>query len=83
MWVSVNQPSFREDVRELFIINVMYFSAQLKMIIKETFDKMDLNKDGFVSKEEYLKWNSWKAGEEQALAAFNMMDSDNDGQVFC
>ena len=51
------------------------------MIVKETFDKMDLNKNGFVSKEEYLKWNSWKAGEEQALAAFNMMDSDNDGYV--
>ena len=58
-------------------------TAQLKVIVKETFDKMDLNKNGFVSKEEYLKWHSWRAGEEQALAAFNMMDCDNDGWVFC
>ena len=28
-----------------------------------------------------MKWNSWKAGEEQILAAYNMMDFDNDGYV--
>ena len=50
-------------------------------MFKMTFDQMNVKKKGFVSKEEYLKWNSWRAGEEQALAAFNMMDSDNDGYV--
>lgn len=42
---------------------------------------MDFDKSGFVSKDEYMKLNSWKAGEEQALAAFKLMDSDNDGKV--
>ena len=46
-----------------------------------TFDQMDVSRKGYVSKEEYMKWNSWKAGEEQALAAFTMMDCDNDGHV--
>ena len=50
-------------------------------MFKMVFDQMGVKKKGFLSKEEYLKWNSWKAGEEQALAAFNMMDSDNDGYV--
>ena len=48
---------------------------------RPTFDQMDIRKIGFVSKDEYMKLNSWKAGEEQALAAFKMMDTDNDGQV--
>ena len=84
MWASVNQPSFREEVNEqvMCFIIVIYFTGQLKVIAKETFDKMDLDKNGYVSKKEYMKWNSWKAGEEQALAVFNMMDSDNDGRVF-
>ena len=50
-------------------------------MFKVTFDQMDISRKGYVSKEEYMKWNSWKAGEEQALAAFTMMDSDNDGHV--
>ena len=50
-------------------------------MFRPTFDQMDLNKSGFVSKDDYMKLNSWKAGEEQALAAFKLMDTDNDGQV--
>ena len=48
---------------------------------RPTFDQMDIRKIGFVSKDEYMKLNSWKAGKEQALAAFKLMDTDNDGQV--
>ena len=42
---------------------------------------MDLKKDGYMSKDEYMKMNSWRAGEEQALAAFTLMDTDSDGYV--
>ena len=42
-----------------------------KELLKVIFDQIDVKKKGYVSKE-YMKWNSWKAKEEHALAALNM-----------
>ena len=50
-------------------------------MFRPAFDQMDFDKKGYVSKEEYMKLNAWRCGEEQALAAFKLMDSDNDGLV--
>ena len=34
-----------------------------------------------MSRAEYMRMNSWRAGEQQALTAFNLMDTDKDGYV--
>ena len=85
MWISVNQPNFKElvinNVSDSTFTNASDLYGQVKEMFRPTFDQMDIRKIGFVSKDEYMKLNSWKAGEEQALAAFKMMDTDNDGQV--
>ena len=42
---------------------------------------MDLDHDGRVTKQEYLRMNSFRAGEDIALAAFEAMDTNRNGAV--
>jgi len=44
---------------------------------------MDHTHKGYLTKEEYMKWYTWRSGEEQAAAAFSLMDTDKDGKVSC
>ena len=48
---------------------------------REVFDQMDLEHKGYITKAEFLKLNAKRAGEENALAAFNKMDVNLNGMV--
>ena len=42
---------------------------------------MDLDHDGYITRDELVKLYRKRAGEETALATFKAMDTDNDGKV--
>lgn len=48
---------------------------------KEFFNEMDLDHDGYITRDELVKLYRKRAGEETALATFKAMDTDNDGKV--
>lgn len=66
MWVSVNQPNFREEISKMST---------------DIFKQMDLKHNGYITREEYVKMNGMRAGEDVALATFNAMDTDRDGKI--
>ena len=50
-------------------------------MVRDTFNQMDLNQNGYISKDEYLKLNAKRADAKYAIAAFEAMDTDHDGKV--
>ena len=48
---------------------------------REVFDQMDLDHNGYITKAEFLRLNTKRAGEENTLAAFNKMDINHNGMV--
>ena len=66
MWISVNQPNFKE-----------LFAPTAKSL----FDSMKLKRDGYFTRDEYMKMNIKRAGEDVARKTFNKMDTDKDDMV--
>ena len=66
MWITVNQPNFKE-----------LFAPTARGI----FDAMDLKHDGYFTRDEYIKMNIKRAGEDVAQRTFDKMDTDKDGMV--
>ena len=48
---------------------------------RETFDRMDLQQKGYITKKEYVKMIASTLGEELAAAVFDAMDTDRKGKV--
>ena len=48
---------------------------------RETFDRMDLQQKGYVTKKEYVQMIANTLGEELATAIFDAMDSNRKGKV--
>ena len=66
MWITVNQPNFKE-----------LFAPTARGI----FDGMKLKHDGYFTRDEYMKMNMKRAGEEVARKTFDEMDTNKDGKV--
>ena len=66
MWITVNQPNFRE-----------LFAPTSKAL----FDGMKLKHDGYFTRDEFIKMNIRKAGEDIARSTFEQMDTDKDDKV--
>jgi Ca2+-binding EF-hand superfamily protein len=52
-----------------------------KMSIEQIFNRLDTDKDGFISKDEYLASRGAKADPEKAKARFEEMDTNKDGKL--
>ena len=48
---------------------------------KEGLEQLDLQHQGYITKDEYVKFYARIAGEEQATAVFNAMDIGCKGKV--
>ncbi len=50
-------------------------------MMKGTFAKMDLDHDGHVTKEEFLKTNAMRISKDHVLKVFEAMDKNDNGTV--
>ena len=50
-------------------------------MFKDIYEQMDRDQNGRITKEEYLKLNSFRAGEKVALDVFQAMDTSNNEAV--
>ena len=48
---------------------------------KDIFHQMDLDHDGYVTRDEHLKLKGKWTGEEYAITEFDTMDTNRDGKV--
>ena len=55
--------------------------VQIRAMSKDVFKQMDLDKNNRLSKAEYVRQHSGRAGEAAAVAAFEAMDISKNGAV--
>lgn len=83
LWIAVNKPTFQEEVNYMFLfcVNQIVYRSFVLLVLRlqvlemsrDTFDQMGYEHEGYITQEEYIKFNAKRAGEENALAAFKAM----------
>ena len=68
MWVVVNQPSFKERTSEM---------------TTKVFEQLDKEKNGYLSKDQYLRMTSKLVKEEDLKRIFDALDETKQGKVTC
>ena len=66
MWVVVNQPSFKERTSEM---------------TTKVFEQLDKEKNGYLSKDQYLRMTSKLVKEEDLKRIFDALDETKQGKV--
>ncbi|VDP77388.1 unnamed protein product [Echinostoma caproni] len=57
------------------------FGHGVRRLVHRTFRKMDLNGDGYITKDELLKSNEGRLTEEEVTVIFERFDKDKDGKL--
>lgn len=70
--VSTKMPSQQIDFAQL--------QSKLQEISDEEFNKLDTNKDGSISQEEYIEYMVRETRKKSAKS-FSQLDTDNDGKI--
>ena len=66
MWLMVNQPSYKQRAREM---------------TSKVFEKLDKDKKGYVTKDQYLRMTKQLNSEEAMTKLFNELDLSKSGKI--